>query len=88
MKLHQIRYFLALCEELDFTRAAERCSVAQSSFTRAIKALEEELGGALFHREHGSTHLSRLGQKVKPALEQAYGHAEGAKRQAQDRMRL
>ena len=84
MELHQIRYFLSLCDELNFTRAAERCSVAQSSLTRAIKALEQELGGALFHRERANTHLSKLGQKVKPFLEQAYGHVEGARKQAQD----
>ena len=60
MELHQIRYFLALCEELNFTRAAERCQVAQSSLTRAIKALEIEFGGALFHRERANTHLSKL----------------------------
>jgi DNA-binding transcriptional LysR family regulator len=84
MELHQIRYFLELCEELNFTRAAEHCGVAQSSLTRAIKALERELGGALFHRERANTHLSRLGQKVKPFLAQAYSHVEGARKQAQD----
>ena len=88
MELHQIRYFLALCAELNFTRAAEQCGVAQSSLTRAIKALESELGGALFHRERANTHLSKLGQKVRPFLEQAYGHVEGARRQAQDFLRL
>ena len=88
MELHQIRYFLALCGELNFTRAAEQCGVAQSSLTRAIKSLENELGGALFHRERANTHLSKLGQKVRPFLEQAYGHVEGAKRQAQDFLRL
>ena len=88
MELHQIRYFLALCEELNFTRAAERCGVAQSSLTRAIKALEIELGGALFHRERANTHLSKLGQKVRPFLEQAYGHVEGTRRQAQDFLRM
>ena len=88
MELHQIRYFLALCEELNFTRAAERCKVAQSSLTRAIKALETELGGALFHRARANTHLSKLGQKVKPFLEQANSHVEGARRQAQDFVQL
>src|SRR6185295_5706118 len=88
MELHQIRYFLALCEELNFTRAAERCTVAQSSLTRAIKALETELGGPLFHRERANTHLSKLGQKVKPFLEQAYSHVESARRHAQDFVRL
>jgi DNA-binding transcriptional LysR family regulator len=87
MELHQIRYFLALCEELNFTRAAERCAVAQSSLTRAIKALEQELGGPLFHRERANTHLSELGEKVKPFLEQAFSHVQGAQRQAQDFIR-
>ena len=87
MELHQIRYFLELCDELNFTRAAEHCGVAQSSLTRAIKALEQELGGALFHRERANTHLSKLGQKVKPFLQQAYSHVEGARKQAQDFVR-
>jgi LysR family hydrogen peroxide-inducible transcriptional activator len=88
MELHQIRYFLALCEELNFTRAAERCDVAQSSLTRAIKTLEDELGGGLFHRERANTHLSKLGLRIRPFLEQAYGQVEGARRQAQDFARL
>jgi DNA-binding transcriptional LysR family regulator len=54
MEMHQVRYFLALCEELNFTRAAERCHVTQPSLTRAIKQLEEELGGTLFHRERAT----------------------------------
>jgi len=82
MEMHQIRYFLTLCEELNFTRAAERCNVAQPSITRAIKMLEVEFGGALFHRERANTHLSELGRMVKPYLEQMYIEAEGAKRQA------
>src|SRR3954468_23777946 len=82
MEMHQVRYFLAVADELNFTRAAERCHVAQPSLTRAIKLLEEELGGPLFHRERANTHLSELGQMVKPYLEQVYGQAQEAKRQA------
>src|SRR3954451_11843745 len=84
MEMHQIRYFFAVCEELNFTRAAERCNVAQPSLTRAIKLLEEELGGVLFHRERNNTHLSELGHMVKPHLEQVHAQAEAAKRQAFD----
>jgi DNA-binding transcriptional LysR family regulator len=49
--MHQVRYFLALCEELNFTRAARRCGISQPSLTTAIRALERELAGALFHRD-------------------------------------
>ena len=84
MKLHQIRYFLALAVELNFTRAADRCGVAQSSLTRAIKGLEHDLGGALFHRERANTHLTKLGRKVMPFLEQAHGYMEDAKKEAHD----
>ena len=75
-------------EELNFTRAAERCNVAQPSLTRAIKLLEEELGGPLFHRERANTHLSELGRMVKPHLEQVYEQAQEAKRQALDFIKL
>ena len=76
MEMHQVRYFLAVADELNFTRAAERCHVAQPSLTRAVKLLEEELGGPLFHRERANTHLSELGRMVKPYLEQVYGQAQ------------
>jgi DNA-binding transcriptional LysR family regulator len=88
MEMHQIRYFLALCEELNFTRAAERCNVAQPSLTRAIKALEAELGGLLFRRERANTHLSELGRTVRPYLEQVYRRVEDAKREAREFVRL
>jgi DNA-binding transcriptional LysR family regulator len=88
MEMHQVRYFLALCEDLNFTRAAERCHVAQPSLTRAIRQLEEELGGVLFHRERANTHLSELGRIVRPHLEQIYREMAEAKREAGDFRRL
>src|SRR5215469_7156434 len=88
MEMHQIRYFLAVAEELNFTRAAERCNVAQPSISRALKMLEAELGGPLFHRERGNTHLSELGRLMKPYLELVYQDAEAAKQHAADFTRL
>jgi DNA-binding transcriptional LysR family regulator len=84
MQMHQIRYFLAVVEELNFTRAAEKCHVAQPSLTRAVKLLEEELGGALFHRERANTHLTELGRMVRPHLENAWAETQAAKSLAQD----
>ena len=82
MEMHQVRYFLAVCEALNFTRAAEACHVAQPSLTAAIKKLEEELGGELFRRERSRTHLTDLGRLMKPHLEQIYSASEAAKADA------
>jgi DNA-binding transcriptional LysR family regulator len=47
MEMQQVRYFVALAQTLNFTRAAEECNVTQPALTRAIKQLEFELGGDL-----------------------------------------
>jgi LysR family transcriptional regulator, hydrogen peroxide-inducible genes activator len=65
MNLHQVRYFLALCEEQHFSRAARRCGISQPSLTNAIHALEQELGGLLFHRKPRIT-STRLGRLLRP----------------------
>ena len=69
MEMHQVRYFLALAEVQNFTRAGESCNVTQPSLSRAIKLLEEELGGPLFYREGASTQLTDLGHMVRPHLQ-------------------
>lgn len=79
MEMHQIRYFLAVSRTLNFTRAAEECHVAQPSLTRAIKLLEEELGGDLFRRERNHSHLTELGQRMLPLMQQCYESARSAK---------
>ena len=83
MELYQIRYFLAVCDTLNFTRAAEQCNVAQPSLTRAVKKLEDELGGELFRRERSRTHLSELGRVMRPFLQQSLDSALAAKAQAE-----
>ncbi len=84
MEMHQVRYFLAVADQLNFTRAAESCNVSQPSLTRAIKLLEDELGGPLFHRERANTHLSELGREVHGHLRHVYEQAQAAKRLATD----
>ncbi len=79
MEMHQIRYFLGVSRTLNFTRAAEECNVAQPSLTRAIKLLEDELGGELFRRERNRSHLTDLGQRMLPLMQQCYDTAQGAK---------
>src|SRR6266705_105053 len=79
MEMHQVRYFLATVGELNFTKAAERCNVTQPSLTRAIKQLEDELGGDLFRRERPQAQLTELGQRMYPLLKQCYESAIGAR---------
>jgi LysR family transcriptional regulator, hydrogen peroxide-inducible genes activator len=78
MQMHQVRYFLALCEELNFTRAARRCGVSQPSLTTAISALERDLDGALFHRKP-SIALTGLGRMVRPYLDEIARNADHAR---------
>jgi DNA-binding transcriptional LysR family regulator len=77
--MHHIRYFLAVGETLNLTKAAERCNVTQPALTRAIKALEGELGGELLRRERALSHLTELGQRILPMLRQCYETALAAK---------
>jgi LysR family transcriptional regulator, hydrogen peroxide-inducible genes activator len=82
MQIHQIRYFLALCEELSFTRAARRCGVSQPSLTDAIIRLEQELDGALFRRRP-EVALTVLGHAVHPYFERIAQNADHARDTAQ-----
>ena len=79
MEMHQVRYFLAVADTLNFTRAAEQCHVSQPALTRAIQQLEEELGGLLLRRERKLTHLTDFGRLIEPHLRQMLADAEAAK---------
>ena len=82
MEMQQVRYFVALAGTLNFTRAAEQCNVSQPALTRAIQQLEHELGGPLFHRERGNTHLSELGRMMLPYLQSVEESCRAARDQA------
>src|SRR5687767_5744945 len=88
MEMHQIRYFLAVCETLNFTRAAELCNVTQPALTRAIQKLEEELGGLLLRRERSLTHLTDFGRLMMPQLKKVFDDTEAAKTTARQFLKL
>lgn len=65
MELTQVSYFINLAGTLNFTAAARMSGVSQPSLTRAIRRLEEELGGPLIHRDGKNSRLTGLGQDVE-----------------------
>ncbi|TGQ38360.1 LysR family transcriptional regulator [Mesorhizobium sp. M00.F.Ca.ET.216.01.1.1] len=88
MEISQVRYFLAVARELNFTRAAEECNVTQPALSRAIKLLEDEFGGALFHRERRHTHLTELGRMVETYLQGVFENSRQAKQIADEYVHL
>lgn len=67
MVMRQVEYYLAVCRERNFTRAAKSCGVSQPSLTNGIKTLERECGGKLFSRSFCSpAELTALGEALRP----------------------
>jgi DNA-binding transcriptional LysR family regulator len=83
MDLKQMRYFLALAQELNFGRAAERLHIAQPPLTRHIRALEEELGTPLFVRTTKGAELTAAGQTLLEEVPNILALARRAEEQTQ-----
>ncbi|MCC3772442.1 LysR family transcriptional regulator [Streptomyces sp. UNOC14_S4] len=79
MELRQLAYFVAVAEERNFTRAAERAHVAQPGVSAQIRKLERELGQELLDRSGRSVRLTEAGEAVLPYARAALAAAEGAR---------
>lgn len=88
MEMHQIRYFLAVCDAGNFTRASEAAFVSQPSLTQAIQKLESELGGPLFRRDRSGCRLTELGRLLEPELRGIQDQSLSVKSQAVRFVRL
>jgi DNA-binding transcriptional LysR family regulator len=79
MDIRHLRYFLAVANERNFTRAAERLNIAQPPLSRAIKQLEDEVGGALIDRYARPLRLTPIGSLFHEQATQILGRMNDMK---------
>ncbi|MFC0435273.1 LysR family transcriptional regulator [Kutzneria buriramensis] len=79
MELRQLEYFVAVAEDANFTRAAERLHVAQPGVSAQIKQLERELGLPLLDRSGRTVTLTEAGAAVLPFARAALGAVAGSR---------
>src|SRR5262245_36828228 len=89
MDIYQIRYFLAIVDTGNFSRAAERVHVTQPTLSAGIKKLEDELGVALFERTNREVKLTAAGEQfvnrartISREMEQAKDEMKAVRTQA------
>jgi DNA-binding transcriptional LysR family regulator len=79
MELRQLEYFVAVAEDANFTRAAERLHVAQPGVSAQVKQLERELGLPLLDRSGRTVTLTEAGEAVLPFARAALNAVTGSK---------
>src|SRR5438093_5583382 len=88
MKVRQLACFVAVVEEGSFTRAAQRIGVTQPSLSQHIRALEEELGGAVLERHPRGISLTPAGRSLLPEARAAIRAVERGRRAARSALAL
>src|ERR1700760_333234 len=79
VKLHQLEYFVAVAEELSFTRGARRAHVVQSAVSAAITRLERELNAPLLERTRRRVSLTDAGSALLPEARATLAAAQSAR---------
>ncbi|WAH37775.1 LysR family transcriptional regulator [Alicyclobacillus dauci] len=84
MEFRLLEYFMAVCAELHFTRAAERLGISQPTLSHQIRLLEDRLGTALFQRIGKKIYLSQSGKILQAHCEKIFYELEQAQAEIQE----
>jgi LysR family transcriptional regulator, benzoate and cis,cis-muconate-responsive activator of ben and cat genes len=87
VELRQIDCFLAVATQLNFWKAAERLSIAQSSISEAVRFLEHEVGGQLFVGTSRRVQLTPLGAKLRLGIERTRTRIEPGRHETREAWR-
>ena len=85
MEVHQLRYVCAIADTGNFSRAAERCKVAQPSLSQQVQKLEDDLGVKLFDRLGRSIRLTEAGRAFIPRARAILEQMDAARTSAADK---
>jgi LysR family hydrogen peroxide-inducible transcriptional activator len=85
MEVHQLRYACAIADTGSFSRAAERCQIAQPSLSQQVRKLEEDLGAKLFDRLGRSIRITEAGRAFLPHARSILAQMEVARSSVTDK---
>ena len=77
MKISSLEYFIAIAESRSINEASKKLFIAQSSLTKSLRLLEEELGVQLFNRSTAGISLTETGRKILPEARQVVDYYRG-----------
>lgn len=88
MELRQLEYFVAICNELHFTRASEKLGITQPTLSHQIKALEDELGVPLFNRIGKKISITDAGKILLEQSKKTFSNIKSAHEQIEELQKI
>jgi len=88
MELRQLEYFMAICEEMHFTKTAEKLRIGQPTLSYQVKALEDELGVRLFDRLGKKIAITEAGKILQEYCNKVFDNLKNANEQLEELQKI